>query len=536
MRRRNRRVMSRRLSPVAVVLAVLALAGCGSTVQDADEVGYDPSASGGPTPSGLPSGDGSLTVPGGGPLPGGDAGLAGPGGGTVIGPDGLPSTGGGATPGMTAPGTNVPGTSALDGIGVTPTKIYVGVTYSTGNDAANAALGTNITTGDQQADAQAVIDDINAHGGVAGRKLVPVWYDFQSTDARPYAVIDAEACARFTQDNHVFAVAGDGITDNFPACVTKAGAMIVSSASSIIGPDQAFFDRFSYLFNVGFLTQERMMGEEVRSLVRQQYFSGWNSVTAKPAPGSAKVGIISFDTPSWNTPLDNVMLPGLRAAGHPVDATNVQRVTYPSDNDQVAGSVAQIQSAVLKFRQNDVTHVIVLDANGSMTLHMLNNMRSQQYYPRLGVNSATGVQALYDGYAQDAKSFNGAVGIGWAPTLDLPQGKSDGYFTQRTKDCIKMVERRTGQHFADTNSATVALGYCDQLYLLAEAINRAVGGVNRASASAAIEALGGRFPAAGTHGVFFSPTRHDGIEFGYDMRWDSSCTCVKYVRGPFHIS
>jgi hypothetical protein len=258
-------------------------------------------------------------------------------------------------------------------------------------------------------------------------------------------------------------------------------------------------------------------------------------VTGAPAATPAKLGIISYDTPQWNIPLDRVMLPGLRAAGHPVDPANVQRIAYPSDSDQVAGSVAQIQSAVLKFRQNGVTHVIVLDANGSMTLHMLNNMRGQQYYPRLGVNSATGVQALYDGYKQDPKSFSGAVGLGWSPTLDLPQGKSDGYFTKRTTDCIKMVERRTGQRFADTNSASIALGYCDQLYLLAAAIDRAVGGVNRAAAAAAIEGLGGAFAAAGTRGVYFSPSRHDGIEYGYDMRFEASCSCVKYVRGPFHI-
>jgi ABC-type branched-subunit amino acid transport system substrate-binding protein len=522
--------MNRRSRAASFALAALALAGCASTLQDKNEVGYDPNALGGPVQSGLPTGDGSLALPDGGTAPGAPAS-----GGAVSNSGAVSSVPGARTPGTYVPGAD-PGASPLDGIGVTPTKIYVGVTYSTGNDTANRALGANITTGDQQADAQAVIDDINAHGGVAGRKLVPVWYDFQSTDARPYAVIDAEACARFTQDNHVFAVAGDGITDNFPACISRAGGMMVASASSIIGPDRAYFERFPYVFNVGFLTQERMMAEEVRSLVRLEYFSGWNHVTGAPASATpAKLGIISFDTSSWNKPLDNVMLPGLQAVGHPVDPANVQRVTYPSDSDQVAGSVAQIQAAVLKFRQNDVTHVIVLDGNGSMTLHMLNNMRSQHYYPRLGVNSATGVQALYDGYAQDARSFNGAVGLGWSPTLDLPQGKSDSYFTERTADCIKMIEKRTGQRFADTNSASVALGYCDQLYLLAEAINRAIGGVNRDTVSAAIEAFRGSFPAAGTRGVFFSPSRHDGIEYGYDMRFDSACTCVKYVRGPFRI-
>ena len=59
--------------------------------------------------------------------------------------------------------------------------------------------------------------------------------------------------------------------------------------------------------------------------------------------------------------------------------------------------------------------------------------------------------------------------------------------------------------------------------------------VNRNTAAAAIEALRGTFPAAGTYGVYFSPTRHDGIEFGYDLEFDKSCTCTKYVRGPYRI-
>jgi hypothetical protein len=245
--------------------------------------------------------------------------------------------------------------------------------------------------------------------------------------------------------------------------------------------------------------------------------------------------VLSFDTPSWNRPLDHVLLPRLRAAGHPVDPANVQRVTYPSGNDQVAGVVTQIQSAVLRFRQSGVTHVIVLDANGSMTLHMLNSMRGQRYFPRLGVNSATGVEALYTNYAQSSKSFNGAVGLGWSPVLDLPPGRGDRYNTPATKTCIRMIEKRTGQRFADTNAAVVALGYCDELYLLADALNHVGTVVTRVAASAFIESLHARFRSAATYGLFFSPSRHDGVEYGYDLHFDSGCGCVKYSRGPFRI-
>ena len=41
-----------------------------------------------------------------------------------------------------------------------------------------------MTQGDAHGETQVLIDDINAHGGAAGRKLVPVWhtYDAQSTN------------------------------------------------------------------------------------------------------------------------------------------------------------------------------------------------------------------------------------------------------------------------------------------------------------------------------------------------------------------
>jgi ABC-type branched-subunit amino acid transport system substrate-binding protein len=527
--------MTRRRSAFGL-LAVVALAGCGTTVSGT-------TAASDTTGAGGTSGN-TLSVPstgtGAGGAVGGTAGVAGSTGSgaaqaIIPGPGGSTSATGG-TPGAGSSGT--PGGTAAPNaaIGITPTKIYVGVTYSSGGDAANKALGNTLTQGDQQADGQAVIDDINAHGGVAGRKLVPVWYNYQTTDARPYTNIDAEACAKFTQDNQVFAVAGDGLTDNFAACVTHAGALLVSTATTIIGPDQAYFEKYPYAFSVGYLTQDRMMAEEVRSLVRQDYFSGWNTATGDPASAvPAKVGIISFDTPNWSVPLHHVMLPALARAGHPVDPTNVQEVAYPQGTNGIGATIAQIQSAVLKFRQNGVTHVVILDGNGSMTLYMLNNMRGQHYYPRLGINSATGAEVLATQYHSDAQSFNGAVGLGWGPLLDLPQGQGDKYFTPHTKACINMVEKRTGQQFADTNSASIALGYCDELYLIADAINGAGAVVNRDAAALAIEALRGTFPASGTYGVYFSPTRHDGIEYGYDLKFDISCTCTKYTRGPFHI-
>jgi hypothetical protein len=271
-----------------------------------------------------------------------------------------------------------------------------------------------------------------------------------------------------------------------------------------------------------------MMADEVTTLARMHYFSGWNTATGGPAPAKATLGIITFETPTWERPLDHVLLPGLARLGYPVSAKNIQRVSYPKTQSDTAQSVKDIQSAVLRFRTNHVTHVIVLDGNGSMTLQLLEAARGQHYYPRLGANSATGMQALADTGAVQTSQFNGAVGMGWLPTLDLSTGKGDRYLKEGTQHCLKVVEQRTGQQFTSTNAAAVALGYCDELYLLRDAINLAGSTITEGTAISAIQRLGSRFQAAGLPAAYFSAARHDAAEVGYDLSWSNSCTCAVY--------
>ena len=505
----------RRLLPMAAMALV---AGCGSTVANLSSV------------NGNGSNGNGLGAPGSARTTTGPSVLAGPGGTTA------PGSLGGATSG--APGTvstgsagggDVTGPAVTgQGVGVTATRIYVGITYTTNGDAANKALGaSSITEGDQRADAQAVVDDINAHGGIAGRKLTPVWYNYDVTDTRPYAAQDAAACAKFTQDNHVFAVLGNGESDNYTACTTKAGAIDVGS--NIIGPDNAYFRRFSDYIGYDTVSQDRMMADEVNVLQRMHYFTKWDNTNGKPGALPVKVGVIGYDTPSWSTPLRNVMLPALARAGYPVASSDVQLILYPQDNSQVAPAVTQIQGAVLRFRQDNVTHLIVLDANGSMTLQLMQNARGQHYRPRFGVNTATGMEALSTTGAVDTSQFNGAVGLGWSPTLDLPDGKSDPYLSSRTKACITMIEKRTGQQFASTNAASIALDECDALYLLRQAADRAGPILNQNTIRAAIEGLGHSFTPSGVATAFFSPARHDSLETGYDMTWDNGCSCARYL-------
>jgi ABC-type branched-subunit amino acid transport system substrate-binding protein len=419
------------------------------------------------------------------------------------------------------------------GPGVTAKTITIGFNYTKDGTAGNAAIGSNLGQGDELNEAKAVQEDINAHGGVAGRKLEIIFhaYSNQSTDSG--SVQDESACQDYVQDHKVFAVAGAGISETLPGCLTKAGVLNAASGK-IISADNAFYRRYPHYADLASLTQDRMMRDLAARLVAKRYFDGWNSATGAPATTPAKVGILTFDgRTEWETPLTRILLPALKAAGHPVADQDIFRAHYASTTTEAGPLAGDMQSAALRFRQDGVTHVIFLDGSGLMNLFFSQNAANQHYYPRYGVNSATGMQALVDGGDIDAKQLRGALGIGWLPGLDLPASASGRYATAGGRHCASVLSK-AGFTFTDTNSRTIAYGACDQLYFIAAAINGAGPSVTLQSAQAAIDRLGSSFVPANIPASYFSASQHDAVASVYDLAWDDGCGCAKYTDGGHH--
>jgi len=102
--------------------------------------------------------------------------------------------------------------------GVTATTIRVGVPYV--DVAAVKAVGVNINWGNVTDAYKAVIADVNAHGGINGRKIVPFIMAVDPTGAAPAAT----ACTALTQDDKVFVV----IAPLQPACYLAAGVPTIN--------------------------------------------------------------------------------------------------------------------------------------------------------------------------------------------------------------------------------------------------------------------------------------------------------------------
>jgi hypothetical protein len=116
--------------------------------------------------------------------------------------------------------------------GVTATTIRVGIPYV--DVAAVKAVGVDIDWGSVPDAFNAVIDNINAHGGINGRKIVPYIVAVDPTGTAPAAT----ACTELTQDDDVFvAIAPLMATCYLQANVPVVGAVLPSGMGSGVAQD-----------------------------------------------------------------------------------------------------------------------------------------------------------------------------------------------------------------------------------------------------------------------------------------------------------
>jgi hypothetical protein len=499
------------------------LAGCGSTVA--------PGAAGPAGSSGLSSVESGAGGLNGGTTTGTGVGTANGTGTSALGgasgsanSSGFGGAGANGTAGGSAGaiGTGVPGVSA--------TQINVGIAYGTNADAVNQAAGfSGLDTGDEQGYAKAVVNDINKHGGIAGRKLNPIWHADNAEDTSPHASQDSAECADFTQDHHTFAVVALGFTNDFTACVTKSAIQI--AGGDLSAWDEQDFATYPYLVDVDTLDLDSQMAALVPMLVHQGYFSGWDTTLGQASStAKAKVGVVSFESPEWSHALNKVLLPALKSAGYPVSSSDVYTILSPQSESDQGPAVAEVQNAELRMHSDGVTHVILMDSNGGLTQIYSTAAYGQHWYPRYSLTSASGAQQLLAGGDLQPAEMNGSMGLGWEPTLDLPEnetGDKSVWSTPARQRCIAVM-RAVGITFPSTNGETIALNYCESLYFIQQVVDAIAPNITRANFMAEVDRLGYGFPAATVQKTYFGPGHHDSVILGYDMRYVPSCQCIGY--------
>ncbi|HCK78864.1 MAG TPA: hypothetical protein DHW34_02480 [Actinobacteria bacterium] len=124
---------------------------------------------------------------------------------------------------------------------------------------------------------QAVVDYVNANGGLGGRKLVPVIKVYDgSQDSPEYA---ESFCNALTQDDQVFAVVFEGqLQNNVRPCYASRKTIMIDQG--LLAKDQAEFERFSpYLWSATFPEYGSFLKGQLQALQSQNWFAGSKGVS-----------------------------------------------------------------------------------------------------------------------------------------------------------------------------------------------------------------------------------------------------------------
>ena len=495
-------------------MAVGLLAACGSTVTDTTTAAAGPGSGAlAPAADGL-STDGAPAVPG---APGAQVdGL--PDAGTAV----TSSSGTSAVPGSTdGSGGSVPGRPGTSGApsgdgvvrvgpGVSAKEVRVGMIYSSDlNEAQKAAGSENLGTGDPLAQQKALIEEINRGGGVAGRKIVLDAYNISATSSNVEQAYNS-ACEHFVRDSKVFAVLTAGPA-SFGTCLEKGGVLHV--ASDLTASTRATTSAQPHGYRPAGIAMEDSAEQLVAGLNGMGWFKG------------AVVGIITFDDPVYQDTVKKVMMPALARVGHP--SQEEFYATTPKSLSDYGAMSSSISSAVLRFRQAGVTHLIVFDQQGRITTFFVPAAENQGYRPKYGFTSQAGFQVGVSSGSIPKEQARGAAGIGWLPAFDVPlTGTPMSPGAKRCKDFFSAKKMPP----TNENSTVIQQFQCQDAWLLDTVMDRMTGDVTREAFRALLDTGAPQLTAA-NHAIGFDPRNHDGVRAVRDVAWEESCGCFRYRGG-----
>jgi hypothetical protein len=509
----------------SVVVAVLCLtcAACGTTV-DLSRAGQ-----GGATGGVVAGSDGGLTQGSGaattattaaGSTAGattGAAPTAAPGASVGNGGSSAPTPAGGAAaqPGAASSPAGPSGPKA--GRGFDEKNVYIGIPTSDDQQTALGAAGVKTQPGDWENDTRAVVKDINSHGGILGRTVVPVFHDSHYASFLSNPSLEAQSvCTDLTQDHPVLAVANvNQFLDIIPfySCLAHADTPIVSSGLSFV--DKQFGSDYApYLQSVGSPDWTRFVPVFMDRLVAQNYFAGWDTLNGAPGSAPVKVGLL-FQSAQPTIRVFNAISAAMTARGFAVETYNYA----PGSTQDVFTATA---NAEFKFHADGVTHVLT----DTPVLFAFAQAAEQQHYrPRYALQSI--MKPAGSESNMPAAQMNGALGAGWQPTDDVDKPSATD---TEAAQCLNDFKQQGLDYSAAPDALGYALGFCDTLRLIAAAYNTA-GGFTSAAFGSSFAKGAATFAPSVTFRVDFS-SGAGGVAAVRDIGFDPGCTCLVYKSAP----
>lgn len=411
----------------------------------------------------------------------------------------------GAAPSQAPAGPVTPGKPPSNHPGVTDDEIAIGISlFKVGN--AGASLGIDVSYGNTEAQAQAVVDWVNANGGIAGRTVRPVYYtvDFGRAGQVQDGQFEQEACAKWTEDDKVYAAINTTMArNNILTCLAERDVIGLHDGLPV---DDALAKKyFEHFYTPSGVTLDRTLAFQVKALGERGYFQG------------AKVGMMYFNDPAYQRVVDEVFIPLVMSYG----ATDVVLQSAPR------GGTQEAQLAVAAFQREGVTHVTFFGEAGLYPLFFMRAAENQVYRPQYFLNSNHQLLTLESG--APPQQLQNMIGQGWYPALDVTTANDPGPVSANNELCLQ-IQRDAGQDMSERGAYLTAHGFCSGLFFLRTVLGQ-VTELSTAGVTAVTSGLGGGFESPGVFATRINSNQHDAPSAYRDIKFQ--CASAGCGSGVF---
>ncbi|MCA1708791.1 MAG: ABC transporter substrate-binding protein, partial [Actinobacteria bacterium] len=391
-------------------------------------------------------------------------------------------------------------------------------------DQGYAALGAAGVTGVDGRDAwDALSEEINKAGGIAGRKIIPVYRSEEATTSKTADQIAQEACADWTQDRPVFATPSSAtFPESFIECMLSNGA-VIAQGTAFTSYDERTFARYPYFVMPNAMDLNTQAKTLIDGLKQQGYFER-----------GAKLGLLTYEHPNYKYAVDKNLKPALARYG--LKLSDEAYVTFPRTFDQNSSTARDTNNAALKFKTNGITHVITFENGGLPTGTFMISADKQQYAPRYGLDSQMAPNEIARTLDPDTagRQLENARAVGWIPQADVRKDERPQSSTYVR--CLKIMRQHNVQ-MDSSNAEGQALQICDSAWFLKAAIEAGGGGsvLNQQVYQNGVARLGSSYVPTLTFLTSVASTRHDGAGGAAHMSFDTRCTCFHYTSKPYAV-
>jgi hypothetical protein len=410
---------------------------------------------------------------------------------------------GGAPNGSAPPGSasGTPTVTAAPGVTATSIQVVFPV-VSLNSLAGKEGFATDTEYGQQENAINTFVNDINAKGGINGRKIDPKIVQYDPTDEAGMRSL----CKDWTQGSSPAFAVLDGIGawegDN-ELCITQEGhTPMISQWTTVSSWTQ---QGAPYLWWTG--VDQTVMIDTMVKWASQAGLIGANQ----------KVGILAGDRAADQAALNQALLPALKDAG----VTDPVTATIPANADAAQATIAaKAPQVVQQFRDAGVTSVIPLIPFNAFFPY-LQAETDQEYFPKLvlsdyesSIQAALGLIPVPYEKALDGQQGVTALTLG---DSDYPGPADQGGYNAGMQGCYDTWKAANAPPAPPDSPYLEAQGpvaaWCQVIRLFAQAATQAGPNLNHqtfTSAMAGVQNFAGTYSPILSYGTtkYYGPTQY----------------------------